>query len=89
MTRSRRIKLGTGSPDTEWMSEALCRETDPDLFFPGTNVPIAQEAQVKRICAACDVRAQCLKFALDTREPEGIWAGTTPRQRVNMLRRRA
>lgn len=89
MTRSRRIKLGAGAPDAEWMSEALCRETDPDGFFPPTNVAAEQTQRVKQICAASDVRTQCLQFALDTREPEGVWAGTTPGQRANMLLRQS
>jgi WhiB family redox-sensing transcriptional regulator len=34
------------------------------------------------------VREACLEFALETREAEGIWGGTTGRERRRILRQR-
>lgn len=68
-----------------WVQEALCAETEPDAFFPekgGTTLP------AKAVCAACDVREQCLEFALRTRQKYGIYGGTSPRERARLLKNR-
>lgn len=47
----------------------LCRDADPELFFPtaapGTASYRAQVAQAKQVCGVCPVRQECLEFALD------------------------
>ena len=40
-----------------------------------------QDRQAKRICAGCSVRPQCLDWALETRQPAGIFGGLTIRER--------
>jgi hypothetical protein len=45
-----------------WRDWALCAEVDPELFFPETG-ELADPA--KRVCQACEVRAECLRYALD------------------------
>jgi WhiB family transcriptional regulator, redox-sensing transcriptional regulator len=75
---------------TDWRTAGACLTADPDLFFPvavGT-VASKQVARALRICSACPVRQQCLDFAMRTREPVGIWGGTTPEQRARELRAR-
>ncbi|HEY1823986.1 MAG TPA: WhiB family transcriptional regulator [Trebonia sp.] len=75
---------------TDWRAAACCLTADPDLFFPvavGT-AAIKQITQARRVCAGCPVRQQCLDFAMRTREPAGIWGGTTPEERVKELRAR-
>lgn len=67
-----------------WTQEALCAETDPEVFFPEKG---GSTAAAKSVCASCDVQEQCLEFALRTREREGIWGGKSPRERGRMLRR--
>jgi WhiB family redox-sensing transcriptional regulator len=64
---------------------------DPDLFFPISTggKAVAQIAQARRICAGCQVRRQCLDFALEIRELEGIWGGTTLEEREHAPGRRA
>lgn len=69
----------------DWVKDALCAQTDPDMFFPE---PGRVAADAKQICAACDVREQCLAYALEHREREGIWGGKTPKQRSRMPRPR-
>jgi WhiB family redox-sensing transcriptional regulator len=72
----------------DWRAAGACLTADPDLFFPvaeGT-VPSKQVAQAQRICAGCPVRQQCRDFAMRTREPAGIWGGTTPEERIRELR---
>lgn len=50
----------------------LCRETDPELFYPEKG---GSTREAKRICRVCDVRPECLQWALDNDEPHGIWGG--------------
>lgn len=74
----------------DWRAASACRTADPDLFFPGA-VGAAARPQVTRallICDGCPVKRECLDFALRTREPAGIWGGTTPEERVHPLRAR-
>jgi WhiB family transcriptional regulator, redox-sensing transcriptional regulator len=74
----------------DWREAGACRTADPDLFFP-VAVGGAASTQVSRalgICAACPVKQACLDFAMRTREQAGIWGGTTPEERLRVLRRR-
>lgn len=68
-------------PPEPWMDGASCRSTEPDLFFPEGN---GQPDAAKRICNGCDVRLQCLAYALRNDEKHGIWGGTTGQQRARM-----
>jgi WhiB family redox-sensing transcriptional regulator len=75
----------------DWRSAGACATADPDLFFPiSTHAAGARQAErALRVCADCPVRRQCLEFAMRTSEKEGIWGGTTPEERVRLLRRAA
>jgi WhiB family redox-sensing transcriptional regulator len=75
----------------QWRSAAACRSADPELFFPISDSGPAQEqtAKAKAICATCQVRRECLAFALRTGQPYGIWAGTTEHERAAVRRRAA
>lgn len=66
--------------------DGLCAQTDPEAFYPETTS--AQAANpAKAICSRCDVRAECLEWALATREPYGVWGGMGERERRKLLRR--
>lgn len=65
----------------DWRARALCAQTNPDAFFPEGTSP-ARAA--KRICAACPVTRQCLAYALENNETEGVWGGKSPRERQAM-----
>lgn len=75
---------------TEWRASGACLTADPDLFFPIATGPIAvqQIAMARRICAGCQVRQQCLEFAMQTAEAHGVWGGTTPDERIRARRAR-
>jgi WhiB family redox-sensing transcriptional regulator len=67
-----------------WRQQAACCGVDPEIFHPATE----EEAEpAKAICASCVVRDPCLQHALAYRELEGIWGGTTGRERRRLLRR--
>jgi WhiB family redox-sensing transcriptional regulator len=69
---------------------AACKGADPDLFFgPDAEFVSARKARVaeaKAICAGCPERLACLAWALDTREPYGVWGGADEDERRAMLR---
>jgi WhiB family transcriptional regulator, redox-sensing transcriptional regulator len=73
----------------DWWQLAACREADPELFFPVTaRGPGAGEiARAKAVCATCQVRRQCLQYALATHQVDGVWGGTTEDERRLHVRR--
>jgi len=68
-----------------WQDDALCAQTDPEAFFPEKG---GSTREAKRVCAKCDVRQECLEYALSHDERFGIWGGTSERDR-RRLRRQA
>jgi len=66
-----------------WTTDALCAQVDPDLFYPETGAP---NRDAKRVCAGCEVRVECLAYALAHRERHGVWGGTTERERRRLRR---
>jgi len=66
-----------------WQGRALCAETDPEAFFPEKG---GSTREAKRICSGCEVRAQCLEFALAHDERFGIWGGLSERERRRLKR---
>jgi WhiB family transcriptional regulator, redox-sensing transcriptional regulator len=67
----------------EWQERALCAETDPEAFFPEKG---GSTREAKRICSGCEVRAQCLEYALAHDERFGIWGGLSERERRRLKR---
>lgn len=67
-----------------WMVDALCAQTDPDLFFPDDDWQTARAA--KRVCASCPVRADCLDYAVRNVVPHGVWGGLSERERRRLRR---
>jgi WhiB family redox-sensing transcriptional regulator len=64
--------------DESWRLDALCAETDPEAFFPEKG---GSTREAKRVCVGCDVRAECLEYALSNDERFGIWGGLSERER--------
>ncbi|MGH3546105.1 MAG: WhiB family transcriptional regulator [Mycobacteriales bacterium] len=62
----------------EWQENALCAQTDPEAFFPEKG---GSTREAKRICVSCEVRTQCLEYALAHDERFGIWGGLSERER--------
>jgi WhiB family redox-sensing transcriptional regulator len=80
--------IALASADYSWRSHALCRDTDPDLFFPvgTTGAALVQIEQARAVCRECPVQSDCLDFALATNQDSGIWGGTSEDER-RMIRR--
>lgn len=70
-----------------WRDQAACRElgVPTAAFFP----PRGQRPDRARgVCAGCPVRAECLDFALRSRDHHGVFAGTTDKDRRPLARER-
>ena len=61
-----------------WQEDALCAQTDPEAFFPEKG---GSTRDAKKICSQCNVRSECLEYALKNDERFGIWGGLTSRER--------
>ncbi|SDX87577.1 transcription factor WhiB [Saccharopolyspora shandongensis] len=73
-----------GDDEQEWQERALCAQTDPEAFFPEKG---GSTREAKRICAGCEVRSECLEYALQHDERFGIWGGLSERERRKLKRR--
>ena len=71
--------------DERWHEDAACADADPELFFAGDDRSVAEAMQ---LCAACDVRRECLEAALAVGEMHGVWGGTTETERRRTIRAR-
>ncbi len=58
-----------------WMAEGTCRQHPEVTWFPA-------------LCAVCPVVGACEDYALADPDLDGVWAGTTGRER-RALRRKA
>ena len=73
-------------PPGEWVDEGACvGHADPDLWFP-RNLDIHAIWEATAICDECPVIKQCLKYAVDHRDLEGIWGGKTGDERKDIRR---
>jgi len=84
---------------TPWADQALCAQTDPELFFPpdqmmdrymhpgGRGIRKDLVDAARKICRECPVQAECLEYALRYDNLHGIWGGTTPNQRTRLRRK--
>jgi WhiB family transcriptional regulator, redox-sensing transcriptional regulator len=86
--------LATGAIHETWQIKAACRGPESTVFFPPTwperrDEREARETRAKSICAECAVRVACLEYALQIREPHGIWGGLTENERRAILDHRA
>ena len=64
--------------DGGWQERALCAQTDPEAFFPEKG---GSTREAKKVCLGCDVRGECLEYALAHDERFGIWGGLSERER--------
>ncbi len=79
------VAAGAGSPGFQRvrLESAACRDETSDLFFSPS---LTEQTAAKRVCAQCDVRLECLLYALETRQQYGVWGGLATEERRLMRR---
>lgn len=70
-----RTPLPVRVPDWE---QAVCAETDAELFFPDTGGSVES---AKRMCARCPIREACLEYAFAVGDDTGVWGGMSAAER--------
>ncbi len=83
--------LALAAAEETWRDHALCRDTDPELFFPvgTTGQALTSIDHAKQVCGDCRVTNECLDFALETNQDSGIWGGLSEDERRAIRRQRA
>ena len=74
--------------DDDWRARAACRSVDADLFFPtgSTGPALSQLQAAKAFCRSCPVQPDCLEFALETNQEDGVWGGKDETERRRLRR---
>ena len=75
---------GTKGGALSWQERALCAQTDPEAFFPEKG---GSTREAKKVCLSCEVRGECLEYALSNDERFGIWGGLSERERRKLKKR--
>ena len=70
--------------ELSWQERSLCAQTDPEAFFPEKG---GSTREAKKVCTGCDVRQECLEYALEHDERFGIWGGLSERERRKLKKR--
>jgi WhiB family redox-sensing transcriptional regulator len=82
------VAMTTGTDEADetvlsWQDKALCAQTDPEAYFPEKG---GSTREAKRICVSCEVKQECLEYALMQDERFGIWGGLSERERRRLKR---
>jgi WhiB family redox-sensing transcriptional regulator len=74
----------------KWRAKAACLDQNSELFFPlgSSGSALDQIERAKAVCAGCEVRADCLNWALETNQDAGIWGGLSEDERRTLRRSR-
>ena len=72
---------------TPWREAAACLEVENQVSFFPDREDLAGISKAKAVCATCPVASECLTWAIETNQSEGIWGGHTSRER-RVFRRR-
>lgn len=72
------VDVDDADEELGWQERALCAQTDPESFFPEKG---GSTREAKKVCLACEVRSECLEYALSNDERFGIWGGLSERER--------
>lgn len=70
-------------PSDNWRAQAACAGLDVNLFIPEGRGDKGERAykEARLICDTCPVSQPCLAYALREHIEEGMWGGTTPKER--------
>jgi WhiB family redox-sensing transcriptional regulator len=68
-----------------WSELSACKGESIELFYPKSG---RRPTRALAICSSCEVREECLEYALTNHQHWGVWGGMTERQRFEEKRRR-
>lgn len=72
-----------------WQAKGACRgHKKPDIWYPHKKSPSDQTIEARNVCVRCEVRDQCLQYAMDNPNELGIWGGLTEQQRAGLRKGR-
>ena len=74
-------------PVTPGREAASCLNVPADVTFFPDKEDVGAIAKAKAICATCPVADECLSWAIDTNQTEGVWGGHTAQERRALRRR--
>jgi len=81
----RTARLGGGVTQAfarrDWMARGRCREMATAAFFADD---AERSAAACLICQECEVRGECLGYAMANGIRWGVWGGTTPEDRKRL-----
>lgn len=71
-----------------WLDRSACLREDPELFFPiGEAGPARDQIRdAKRVCLRCEVRENCLAWAMEAHEDYGVLGGLSESERRELRR---
>ena len=73
----------------EWADNAACKDAPTSWFYPRFGSRNTGEKSkimnAKKLCSSCPVKRECLEWALESGEEDGIWGGFEPKERYEMI----
>lgn len=88
-------RLFAVEPENDWRARAACKGMDPEHFFSSDDDAAnkheraEREASAKAVCGRCEVRRDCLSYAIAAGERYGIWGGMNAQERRALARSRS
>ena len=79
------LELFNSDWGSEWRGRAACLGKPSELWFVDVG---GSTAEGKAICFTCEVRQECLDYALDTNQQYGIFGGLTIKERRKIKKER-
>jgi WhiB family transcriptional regulator, redox-sensing transcriptional regulator len=76
--------------EEDWQARAACDgHPEPDIWHAvptsGRAKDLLDFSEAQRVCkTSCEVRLDCLRYALVTRQPHGTWGGLASNQRARV-----
>ena len=87
VARGRPVRRPCGE-EMEWQLRAECRGLPTEIFFASESERgerrTAHEERAKKVCRSCPVQQECLRYAITSVEPFGVWGAMTPRERERL-----
>jgi len=86
-------RLFAVEPENDWRMRAACKGMDPEHFFSSDDDAAnkheraEREASAKAVCMKCEVRRDCLSYAIAAGERYGVWGGMNAQERRALARR--